>query len=790
MTLVTRSIPGLFGGVSQQIPAMRHPTQCSEQDNGLATLVDGLYKRPGSKHLAVLPLTGPGGQNVSGSFGAASAHVIEHGGSLYQLVLVNGNMVLYSIATGAAQTVSFPAGFAYLNTADPENDFRCVTVADYTFIVNLSKTVAMKSTTAAANPTGVAYVNVKTAVPNADYSVTIDATTTTVNAGGTPTSGSIATALRNALATAHPTFTFYVVPGTNIVKVSKPAATFVCTASDTWGNQAIQAIHNGVDTFSQLPPRFEPGYTMTIHGSADSPDDAYFVKWTGDRWQETVKPGLTTTLDETTMPHQLRPDGAGGWVFEAITWANRLVGDDETNPVPSFVGTKMRGAFFFRNRLGFLAADTLVLSRAGSYFNFFASTATQVLDTDPIDLGATAEQVETLDWAVPYNQTLVVWASSKQQFVLTAGDVLSPNTARLQPSTTFESYNGVRPAPLGNRILFASTVGSNTQVNLYRVSEDTVTNTAEDVSEHVPSYVPAQPRQLIASTTLKMAVVVPRGASKELYLLKYEVDTRDQLTQRAWQKVIFNTTDTVRIICAHWASRKLYLLKHVITADDPVAGGRFVLESIDFEEKAEDANVGFGLRLDNRTLATPASFDGTNTLIDVPGMHPHAELVMLSCAAGAEPVLLTVVGAVTDTVNLRTRVTVAGNHMADTVWAGRKFNFRYVFTEVFMRDGESLPILEASVKLVRMVVRYVTTGWFKAKVTPLLRSTYEYPFSGRTVGMPGQGVQQLAVSTGTFAIPVNAKASNCEVVIETDSYLPCKFPFAEWVGDVTMKARR
>jgi hypothetical protein len=791
---VSRSIPGLFGGVSQQIPAMRHATQCSEQDNGVATLVDGLFKRPGTKHLRTLALTGPNGQSVAGSNGAVHAHVIDKGpAALYQLLLANGSLMLYSMTTGAVQTVSFPNGNSYLTAADPETDFRCVTVADYTFIVNRAKKVAMKPGVSPANPTNVAYINVKTAVPKTYYTVTVDGVPQVHYAGDEPTNATVASGLRMRIASVSTVLSAVILPNTNLIKVTSRLPAITCAVSDSWGNQAMQMIHHGVDSFSQLPAVFEPGYVVSINGTAESNQDTYYVRWDGvkSRWEETMKPGLTSGLDGATMPHQLRPDGTGGWVFEqAAYWGARLVGDEDSNPEPSFVGRGVRGVFFFRNRLGFLAGDALCLSRAGSYFDFWASTATQVLDNDPIDLAAPAEQVETLDWAVPYNQTLLVWATSKQQFVLTGGDILSPNTARLQPSTTFESYNGVRPAALGNRVLFASRTGSFSQLNLYRVSEDTVTNTAEDVTEHCPNYVPANPRVLAASTTVKAAVVVPGGAANELYLFKYETDERDQMTQKAWCRLRFETRDTVRIMGAYWSSRTLYLLKHVASSVDPVAGGRFAIETLDFEEKATDQDAGFALRLDSRVQLSSFGFDGNLTSFEVPYYSAPGELVLLKCVPGAEPEELTVTSHLHNHGNQTTRLYVSGDQQDATVWAGKRFSFRYVFTEVFMRDTDGVPVMAASIKLIRMLVRYQSTGWFRAMVVPLLRQTFEYPFSGRTVGQPGQGASQLALSTGSFAIPVQAKAAGTEIAIVSDSWLPCKFPYAEWVGDVTMKAQR
>ena len=44
--LLSSSIPNLINGVSQQPPALRLPSQASEQTNGLSSVVNGLSKRP------------------------------------------------------------------------------------------------------------------------------------------------------------------------------------------------------------------------------------------------------------------------------------------------------------------------------------------------------------------------------------------------------------------------------------------------------------------------------------------------------------------------------------------------------------------------------------------------------------------------------------------------------------------------------------------------------------------------------------------------------------------------
>ncbi|WP_456237727.1 phage nozzle protein [Marinobacter similis] len=47
--LVSQDIPNLVGGVSQQAPSLRLPTQCSEQINCWNSVVEGLMPRPATK---------------------------------------------------------------------------------------------------------------------------------------------------------------------------------------------------------------------------------------------------------------------------------------------------------------------------------------------------------------------------------------------------------------------------------------------------------------------------------------------------------------------------------------------------------------------------------------------------------------------------------------------------------------------------------------------------------------------------------------------------------------------
>lgn len=174
MGLFSRSLPGLFGGVSQQIPAMRLATQGEVQENATVNITDGLTMRNGLAHIANLPLTS-GALSIDGAAGNVRSHFINRGpGKNDVLIVKNGNLMVFNRDTGAVRAVTTPDGTSYLTTSTPERSIKCLTVADYTFIVNTEKIVTGSTFDTSVNDPRVAYVVVKQAVQSIAWAVVID----------------------------------------------------------------------------------------------------------------------------------------------------------------------------------------------------------------------------------------------------------------------------------------------------------------------------------------------------------------------------------------------------------------------------------------------------------------------------------------------------------------------------------------------------------------------------------------------------------------------------------------
>ena len=180
MPLISSSIPNLINGVSQQPAALRLASQCEQMVNCMPSPVEGLKKRPPSQHVAKL---------FAGSAGASRPFttIVDRDGVIRFLILILDNDIKVFGLDGSVKTVTTPDGTSYLNiTGEPSAVFRVASVADYTFIVNREKTVAMSATTSPTWGTK-SMVFIRSAEYATTYSITVNATTvtyTTLPAGG------------------------------------------------------------------------------------------------------------------------------------------------------------------------------------------------------------------------------------------------------------------------------------------------------------------------------------------------------------------------------------------------------------------------------------------------------------------------------------------------------------------------------------------------------------------------------------------------------------------------------
>lgn len=236
---------------------------------------------------------------------------------------------------------------------------------------------------------------------------------------------------------------------------------------DTPNTQLITVINGEVNSPTLLPTQCKDGYVVKIANSFVEEDD-YYVKFVSKIpstngagvWEETVAPGILTRFDYTTMPHQIRRLSDGTFEVSPIVWATRDVGDDVTNPKPSFVGNRINKTMFFRNRFVFLSGESIVMSRPNEYFNIWANTAQTLTDGDPIDVLAASTFPSTLFDGISTSAGLLVFSANQQFLVVTdTTDIFSPRTVMVKNVGQYKYNTKVRPVQMGQTVGFLNDAG-------------------------------------------------------------------------------------------------------------------------------------------------------------------------------------------------------------------------------------------------------------------------------------------------------------------------------------------
>src|SRR5690606_18021589 len=81
--------------------------------------------------------------------------------------------------------------------------------------------------------------------------------------------------------------------------------------------------------------------------------------------------------------------------------------------------------------------------------------------------------------------------SAQTQFSVESGDLLTPRTVSIKPTTEFECNTLAAPVGVGRNVYFAVPRGDFEGVREYFVADDTDTEDASDITGHVPRYIPS-----------------------------------------------------------------------------------------------------------------------------------------------------------------------------------------------------------------------------------------------------------------------------------------------------------
>lgn len=830
MPLVSEQMPNLMNGVSQQALAMRLPSQAEAQVNGYSSIVEGTNKRMPLKHIAKV---------IDGTAGASYTHVINRDqNERYVAMVFDGSIRVFDLE-GVEKTVTYPDGVGYISGITPKEDISTLTVADYTFILNKQMATAKLPATTPATPAQ-SLLFVRSVNYDVTYTVRIDGTDVlqfkTEDAYGDAEAELLLPVPTGTAVVGDETQYTYTGFGgsTNTVSVPNVAATkpkvsvdtttealasvlgavlgsdytvtvyapvisvkrndgtaFDIEFTDSSGGTHTRVVPGTIQRFSELPVVAPHGYIVKVYGDDVSAVDDYYLRFEANNggpgmdagvWVETAAPGVEYQLDPATMPHALVRQPDGSFTLEQVAWGEREAGDEDTAPWPSFVGSTISDVFLSMNRMCFLSGGNVCMSRTNALFSFFPETVATLLDDGPIDVSATGTRVADLRYAVPYRKEILLF-SGQTQYSIDAEALLASEPPAVKETTSYEIDQGAAPVAVGKTVFFVSKRKQYSSVMEYYVVPDTDTTDASDLTKHVPTYIPAGAFKLTGSPSTDTLLLLSDGSPDKVYIYKYYW-RGDQKLQSSWS--IWEFTAGCSILSCGFINDTVYFITQY-------ADGVY-LESLDMSEGINEDGDNLVVRLDRRvdesqcTAVYDAGADTTD--ITLPYQLGSVEPDLVTRPGGADvpyynAQVLSYAGSV---------VTVRGDFSSSLFYVGLPYTFTYEFSKPVLKtqvaSGGQASVMAGRLQLNKFHVSFANSGYFRVEVETGNGNTYEYVYTGQTLGTASATIGSRSVTDGVFSFRVNANAKNAHIRVINDSFLPCYLTGAEWEGRFERKTSR
>jgi len=817
MGVISRAIPTLLRGISQSSDALKQADHADIQDNADSNPVLGLSKRSGSQFLAGISNSTLGNVHIQ--------TINRDANEQYVAIFSNGDVKVFEL-DGTEKTVNKPDGTNYLNTSNPRSVMKTVTIADFTFVVNTSITTAMDSavSNSASNITQ-AIIFIKQATSKTTYSVTVDGVTVTDDTTGNDplSTDTVASDLAGGLNSGLTGFT--IARNGPVIHIKKnDGSNFSIDGNDSQGNTKMTIIKDTVQQFTDLPNVSPNGYVVEIVGDEGTDFDNYYVKFTTNngnaleegQWQETVEAGIPFKFNYDTMPHVLIRQADGNFRFARVDgdtytisgvnftlpkWGERVVGDLVSSPNPSFIGNKINNVFFFRNRLGFLAADNVILSTVSEFFNFFPETVISVLDTEPIDVAASHTKVAILKHAVTMGEKLILFSEQTQFVLSSSADNLTPSTANVLVQTEFESNAAAQPVGSGSSIYFLTKKGSFAGIREYIISGGQQIQDAANTTIHVPRLIPSGIFKMAVSNNQDILVLLGTENPNKLYVNRWLYGEGFSKALNAWFTYTFNSNRSILNID--------FIGTDLILVVEEANG--VTLEKIPFETNFREPNASFEYHLDHKvTEATSGvsvaynSATGISTFTVPYRLRANMNIIGRYLASNetstfvdAEGNTKTLVsGQALTTTNTSdgstSTITATGDFRNSKFIIGEPFEMHYRFSKQRLTQGGggASELISGRLQIHHFYIKYEDSGFFQVEVTPENRDTSLHKFTGRLLGAASASIGQINLDTGTFKVPIMSKADRVDIDVKNNTFLPTLLASAEFEGVFHMRSRR
>ena len=691
-------------GVSQQVPRERLEGQVTAQDNMLSDVVTGLRRRPGAQ--TVLTTSSPSG--TRDRFVGWSTDI---GGNKVNVLCnaVSGTLSVFNEDWVLLQQLQSN----YL-IAPSRANIRATTVGDEFIIANTTiKPVLTGSQTNVQDPSHTGWFYVKTGAFNQTYRVdlgyngvdvqhtavysTPDGTHAGDAALATPEyiAGQLASYINSSIDPTHGTYTYIGVYGAYIFvicagsnfRVSTPMpSTYIGTSGGSY-----------VQTAGELPAKLNGVANGIIMAVGDVNRPTYY-KYDSQRlaWVECGAWGSPGQI--ANMPVRLSYNGTA-WVLKQ-DYEGRFAGDDKTNPAPNFITRGITGIGAFQGRLVLLSGSMVCMSASALPQRFYRSTVTSLLPDDNIEVGASANSSAAYQFCVPFQKDLLLFAEKYQALVPGGNQPVTPSTASVIVTSTYEADVSCAPIPTGRTLMYPAPRSQ----DFYGIMEMVPSQYTDsqylssDVTSHLPKYLSGRCRFAVSSSVANLALFASDRDYRTLIVHEYLWDA-DAKVQQAWHRWTF----PFDIADAFFAGSNIYLLF--------VQNGTLTIGAIDPRIGTLTAQADRRPYLDLYSDATV-----TNGLVPVPDAIKNLDATAYLTARLSDKDATLLGEEVGIDARSPTQLTTVPSFQSGPVTIGIPYRSSFSPTPPLVKDSNGVVISSSKLTILRYMIGTANTAEYEAIV--------------------------------------------------------------------------
>ena len=570
---------------------------------------------------------------------------------------------------------------------------------------------------------------------------------------------------------------FYTVPGAEI------PLNWNVFLKDSHNNRIMSLTYREVNKVSDLPPEAYEGMVVKITGDGTVGDSSWYVKRVntdeGGYWEETRDFGEEGNYwaDKNKgvfMPLRIFPSYHGitgelmGFLVMMNQWEERKVGDRDSIPPPSFIGNTIDDMFLFKNRLGFLSADNVILSEAGNYFNFYGTTVTDVLDGDPIDVSIQSKERVTLLHTEPMADVLLIMGD-KQQFLLHGAGILTPMTVSVDTNSYYDVSRSCSPVSSGNSVFFVSPKQKFQSVRELFIQQDSTSEIATDITAHVPKYIDKPIKKMVMDTHNNTLYLLPKGQSDTLWVYTYYWEGNDKV-QSAWSKWVFPEKNIYDI---NLKDNYLYLFTTIPAQQD----NKLVIETINLNQHNEEYRPEDIILLDSLVKLKGQYYEELDkTVWELPYKSDSAKVI--DGDTGLE---------LTGMIRGYTMLEASGNRLEDNLYFGIPYSTLFRLSRWYLRDRNDIALTQGHLQVRNIIVSYEDSHEFKIKIKNGSRETTQR-ITDTMLGASRLQIGQVKLSSGHKKVFVGGNSRDVKIELINDSHYPSKFPLISYEGFWTTRS--